>query len=95
MICFKCQSETPVEGKPGRQQLCPQCGSYLHCCRNCRFFDPLAYRGCREPQAEWVREKEMGNYCDYFAAAAPPQAGTSQAEEARRRLDQLFGKKES
>ncbi|HNW59391.1 MAG TPA: hypothetical protein PKI62_06940 [bacterium] len=93
MICYHCQAEIPLESKPGRQQLCPRCSSYLHCCRNCRFFDALAYHGCREPQADWVQEKEMGNYCEYFTAAAQPAAVNTKADEARRRLDELFGKK--
>ena len=95
MFCYNCNSETRVEGKPGRQQLCSRCSSYLHCCRNCRFYDPLAYHGCREPQAEWVKEKEMGNSCDYFSAAGQPAEKDSKAEQARRRLDALFGSKRS
>jgi hypothetical protein len=93
MICYNCKAETAVEGKPGRQQLCPRCGSYMHCCRNCRFFDPLAYHGCREPQAEWVKEKEMGNYCDYFEAGGDSAGEQQKRDDARRRLDDLFGKK--
>ncbi len=91
MICYHCKSENTLEGRPGRQQLCSRCGNYLRCCRNCRFYDPLAYRGCREPQAEWVKEKEMGNFCDYFSPAGQPTGEAGKAEEARRRLDALFG----
>ncbi len=95
MICFNCGAETPVEGKPGRQQTCAMCHSYLHCCRNCQFYDALAYHGCREPQAEWVKEKEIGNFCDYFLHAQNPAKGESRTDDARRRLDELFGKKGS
>ncbi len=45
---------------------CPQCGSDLHCCLNCRFYDPAKHNQCAEPQAEWVRDKESANSCDYF-----------------------------
>ncbi|OPZ77869.1 MAG: hypothetical protein BWY77_01614 [bacterium ADurb.Bin431] len=95
MICYHCKSENVMDGKPGRQQLCISCGSYLHCCRNCRFYDPLAYHACREPQAEWVKEKESGNFCDYFSSADQPTGAGSKAEEARRKLDALFGPKKS
>ena len=94
MICFKCKQETLVEGTPGRQQLCAQCKSYLHCCRNCRFYDELAWHGCREPQAEWVKEKELGNFCGYFSAGTRASEEQDRAAAARRRLDELFGKKE-
>ena len=50
----------------GRQEACPRCDSDLHCCRNCRFRDPGAHNQCRETQAEWVKEKDRSNFCDYF-----------------------------
>jgi hypothetical protein len=79
----------------GRQETCPECGIYLHCCRNCRFFDEKAYHQCRESEAEWVRDKESANFCDYFQPGEGKRiSDKSRAEEARRKLDQLFsGKK--
>lgn len=93
MICYHCKSETKLEGKPGRQQLCASCQCYLHCCRNCRFYDVLVYHSCREPMAEWNQDKEMGNFCEFFQPAAYAAGEKSKADEARRRLDELFGKK--
>ena len=67
---------------------------YLHCCRNCRFHDAAAHNQCREPQADWVKEKEMANFCDYFEALSKTSAEeTSRKEEALKRLDDLFKKK--
>ena len=91
MICYKCGFDIQIEQKPGRQDICPQCGSFLHCCLNCRFYDRAAYHECREPQAEWVREKEAGNFCNYFEPGDRPGGkGSSKTDEAKRKLDDLF-----
>ena len=83
----------------------------------CEFFDPGVRRGCREPVAEEVSDRERANFCGYFTPVAGrgpgaedgmssaarteldalfdlPAAGSASpgdADEARRRLDELFG----
>ena len=61
---------------------------------NCRFYDEAAYNSCRESRAERVIEKDRSNFCDYFEFR-DSQGDTKRdsAEEARKRLDELFGKK--
>ncbi len=93
MQCYKCGKWIEPGRKLFRQDMCDGCDSYLHCCRNCRFYDINAHHQCREPQAEWVQDKEMGNFCEYFEPADAPQTTPSRAEEARRKLDELFKKK--
>ncbi len=94
MNCYRCGTEIVTENKIGRQDTCSQCGSYLHCCLNCRFYDRLAYHECREPQAEWVKEKDSGNFCEYFEARTASGAKkSSAADEAKKKLQELFGKK--
>ena len=66
MYCWKCANESEITEKAGRSETCPHCQSYLHCCYNCKFYDKFAHNECKEPQAEWVKEKDMGNFCDYF-----------------------------
>ncbi len=96
MFCHHCGFEIRVDHKIGRQETCPKCGSYLHCCLNCRFYDPAAYHHCRETQAEWVSEKDSANFCDYFEPGdSPVSKKSSKADEARRKLDQLFKKPDS
>ncbi len=93
MFCFQCSHEIKIERQPGRTDTCPACQSYLHCCRNCRFYDPKAHHECREPQAEWVQDKAAGNFCEYFeAAVSPAPTKTDRVAEARRKLDELFRK---
>jgi hypothetical protein len=90
--CWKCgQSvELPAGGRVGQRDSCPQCDSDLHSCRNCRFYDPGKHNQCSEPQAEWVRDKEAANYCDYFAPRLASSRASSAAEDVRRKFDSLF-----
>lgn len=93
MICYHCGFDVPLDRKPGRQDTCPQCDAYLHCCRNCRFYEVKAHHQCREPQAELVRDKEMGNFCDYFEKSDGMQVTEdSRNDQARRKLEDLFKK---
>lgn len=93
MYCHHCGEEIRLQHKLGRQETCPKCESVLHCCLNCRFFDEVAYHQCRESQTEWVQDKRMANFCDYFEPGDKKgQSSSSKAEEARKKLDQLFKK---
>lgn len=66
--CHSCGARVPFA--PGdrilRSDECGGCGADLHCCRNCRFFDPSKNNQCAEPRAEWAAEKGKANFCDYF-----------------------------
>jgi len=65
----------------------------LHVCLACRLYDPSAHHECRESQAEWVRDKERSNRCEYFELKASTEAkGVHPAEDARKKLDDLFRK---
>jgi hypothetical protein len=95
MTCWKCGATTEV--KPGERiasrDECAHCGADLHSCRNCRFYDTSKNNQCAEPQAEWVRDKEAANYCDYFQPASqvgarPPTSVVSQ--NAKKKFDSLF-----
>jgi hypothetical protein len=66
--CYSCQKNIPVLGqfKITRTEECPYCSKSLHCCRMCKFFDPLVYNECHETNADRVVDKEKDNFCDYF-----------------------------
>ena len=66
MLCYFCQHSLQFKYKINREETCVQCGKYIHCCLNCRFYHPDAHHQCKEPVAEWVRDKEVANFCDYF-----------------------------
>ncbi len=90
--CFKCKKELALGREIGRRDECPFCSADLHCCRNCRFYDPAAPKQCREPQAELVREKEKANFCDFFTFADRAAAESGGVDKARAALDNLFKK---
>jgi hypothetical protein len=78
----------------GRRGVCPSCGSDVHVCLNCRFYDSGSYNDCREPQAERVVEKDRSNFCDYFEFSDSPSRGsmTHANPDSKSKLDALFKK---
>jgi hypothetical protein len=85
LSCHACGREMLVGEKILRRDECPRCGKDLRCCRNCRHFDPGVHNQCREVVAEWVADKERGNFCEYFdPAASPRQVDRRGAEDAAR-----------
>jgi len=93
MFCHACGFEATVKEKVFRQQLCPKCDQYLHCCLNCHFYDKAAFHHCKESEAEWIQDKSMANFCDYFRPSSENRfKGKSKAYEARKKLDDLFKK---
>jgi hypothetical protein len=91
--CFSCKKELDISERPGRRDTCPFCRADLKVCLNCRFYDEGAYNKCREPRAERVVEKDRANFCDYFEfRESEGGKAISRAEEARRRLEELFKK---
>jgi hypothetical protein len=81
-----------IERKPGRRDECPHCTAELHVCLNCELYDPRLARGCREPQADEIRDVERANFCGWFAfrAGPPPGDGQSEGEKAKAAFDSLF-----
>ncbi len=94
LICWKCGTEVRDVPLPvGRGEECPQCVASVRVCRMCRFYDPAASNACREPMADLVADKEAANTCDYFTPPPPTPAGvTGEAEQARVKLEAIFGK---
>jgi hypothetical protein len=92
--CHRCGREIAAVERVGRRDACLGCGSDLHCCRNCSFYDLGYHNQCRETQAERQVDKEVGNFCDHFsfadrtASAVPPQS-------SRAALEGLFGGRRS
>ena len=91
--CWKCAQliDLPPASRVGSRDTCPRCDRDLHSCRNCNFYDPSKHNQCSEPQAEWVRDKEAANYCDFYrpnpvlsAKSSPPSS------DAKKKFDSLF-----
>jgi hypothetical protein len=94
MLCWKCGQSVETKEKVQRKDACDKCGSDLRCCFNCEFYDKAAFHQCKEPQAEWVRYKEKGNFCDYFrpksAFFKKPTSSGNTKEDRKRKWDSLF-----
>lgn len=65
--CVFCNEILDIDGLIGRHDECPKCGHSIHCCKMCKFYDVHAYNECHEPNAERIVDKEIANYCEYFA----------------------------
>ena len=93
MPCFSCNAaiELATGERIGFRDTCEKCHADLHVCLNCTHYESTAYNQCREPNAEWVSDRERGNRCDYFVYGDRFHDSLS-AEQARAKLDDLFKK---
>ena len=65
--CYRCGNSLDALTLPiSREDQCPACTVYVHCCRMCEFYDPSIAEQCREDDAEAVKDKENANFCDFF-----------------------------
>ncbi|HET9950201.1 MAG TPA: hypothetical protein VFS09_00255 [Candidatus Eisenbacteria bacterium] len=94
--CYFCGGALDAGMRIVRDSECPSCRRDLHACVQCRHYDPHAHNKCREPQAEWVTDRERRNFCDYFKLdpAGRPGATKGRADSARQKLNDLFKTKE-
>lgn len=90
--CHHCGKDIGKVERVGRRDACLACGADLHCCLNCEFHDPNYHNQCRETEAERQVDKQIGNFCDYFSFRGAAKVAAKK-DEARAKLDALFGKK--
>jgi len=99
MVCHNCGREIKVIAKVARADECPHCDADMHCCKNCRFFDPGKNNQCSEPQADLVRDKLKANLCEFFEPntrvplTTRGGAQSVQRNDVRKEFDNLFKKK--
>ncbi len=93
--CHECGAAWEGGGKkqPGPKDICGNCSAYLHCCLNCRYYDPTVHNECYIPTTEWVGDKAGGNFCDEFELAdrVTEKTDAQAGDRARNALDSLFG----
>ncbi len=92
-LCWSCRKPTEIEDLIGRRDTCPHCGADMRSCKNCTFYDTTSHHECREPTAEWVADKERGNFCGYFKPFSGQRAAADDATAAKAKLEALFEKK--
>lgn len=90
-VCALCNSNVQIDKYFTRKSTCPKCGGDLHICLNCTFYSPTSHNKCIEPKAEFQRNRERANFCDYFVfKKGALSAKGNEKDEARRKLDELF-----
>ena len=98
MVCHSCSREINLLGKVGRKDECPHCNADLHCCKNCRFFDPGVSKQCTETQSDYVADKSRANFCEYFQPSkrvplvAKGSRSGSDPNDVKKAFDNLFKK---
>ena len=92
MYCWKCGTEIQLAASARvlKNDTCPSCDRDLHVCFNCRFYDFSAHNQCSETQAEWVRDKEKANYCDYFEPSKSPIGKSKSSGDPKSAFNKLF-----
>jgi len=88
--CHHCGHDIGTVERIGRRDACLQCGSDLHCCLNCVFYEKTLHNQCREPQAERQVDKQVGNFCDYFSFRGGHPDKAVPPDNTRARLAALF-----
>ena len=94
VTCWNCGKPLPELPLPvSRHEYCPQCAEPVHCCRMCLHFAPDRAEQCREERAEPPTDRTAANFCEFFALnrRAGPGAGDDAGEDARGKLEALFG----
>jgi hypothetical protein len=93
-FCHACRKQVDIEKKPGRRDECPHCTAEFHVCKNCELYDPRLARGCREPQADEVRDLERANFCSWFSfrRGEPLGTGPSEQDKAKAAFEAMFKK---
>jgi hypothetical protein len=89
--CHKCGEELIFDVKIGRRDMCPNCYAYLHCCFNCKYWNPDVHNQCTENQGEFIRDRAEGNFCLYFTFKSMDDSGDDEERKAKDRLSKAFG----
>lgn len=91
--CWKCGGiQKEILLPLSRTEECQHCGTDLHVCRMCRFYDTSVSNACREPIAELVSNKTRSNFCGYLELRMDAgQSGTSDNSARGEGLNDLFG----
>jgi hypothetical protein len=77
--------------QPGRNETCARCGADLHCCLNCRLYDPSAHNQCRSRTTEPVKEKDKRNFCDEFEMTGGKSGGSGPPQDdMQKKWNDLF-----
>jgi hypothetical protein len=92
--CFHCKkSWESTLRQPAVKETCEGCGSYLHCCKNCRFHRTGYPNECYIPETDKIASKSLSNFCDEFEFVSEDSLAdrSRQTHESAAKLEDLFG----
>jgi DNA-directed RNA polymerase subunit RPC12/RpoP len=93
--CSNCGHTIDTVGTIEKDATCSSCGSALHSCSNCNFFDSGFRFECRKPLLARVESKTKVNDCKYFQPKAVrdlSSRGSQRPDDPRAAFDALFKK---
>lgn len=94
--CHECNHKIIGHDMVGKDEVCPNCKSDLHCCKNCKFFNPTARFECQKEIPKRIARKVKRNDCELFSPRivldlmSPKSQNT--ADDARKAFEDLFKK---
>lgn len=90
--CARCGTKETLSGPVEPAQTCRSCGSDLHTCTNCRYFDTSAPNQCREAVPAPIAKKATRNECELFMAKGVKEfkADSGKSVDPKDAFDALF-----
>ena len=90
MNCWQCGGVLPelVFGKVSFRATCEACLADLHCCKNCRFYEPGRPNDCKIPGTDYVADRTKNNLCEDFSILGKKTVDGSL--DAKKKFDDLF-----
>ena len=90
--CASCATVLPAE--LDQQGKCPRCGTDLHSCKQCAFFDTASRFECTKPITARIPKKDQRNECSFFSPRTTSERETSSSKpfDARAAFENLFKK---
>lgn len=90
--CWSCRQTTDMQDKVTRSDECPHCRSDMRSCKNCQYYDEGAHNECTETIAEYIGDKERGNFCGMYRPYDGIREAAVDVDEAKAKLEALFKK---
>ena len=94
--CARCGKTINTMSEVLADAICESCGSDLHTCTNCAFFNTSARWECSKPIPARVAPKDVRNECAFFSPAVfverTFESVNTSPQDARKAFDALFKK---
>ena len=88
MKCWKClkKLEDPTSKHLPFRATCDYCSAWLHCCVNCKHYQPSLPNDCKIPGTEQIADREACNFCDEFSLLTKASDQSASLEDVSKKL---------